>query len=538
MNININIYIISLYISFSIQELLEEGVYNLLFGNYYLQYSKKKVIISDFFKHPSSYFCINKINKEFYYLKIINTNYRLSYSENMELNFIQQKINNYTLTSWQFIKINNNYIIKNKDNCFIKITKFKINCEKVSIEEATQLNLIKLFEEVKENKKDNELIEKEPIDALIKYIDLRDQNVTRIGIHQIEKDFDNEELKYSIRSIFMNIPWIRKIFILMPNEKVRYFKEYDLIKNNIVYVKDSDFLGYDSSNINAFLFRYWNMKKFGISDNFIIFDDDCFIGKKLKKKDFFYVENGEVVPLIITSKFLKIDNDTTQINYNLFKSKAIKSKEEQNDDIFNYSLYITYLLIINTFKRDSLIIPKFTHNAIPVNLKELREVFDIVNNSSFKSSTLYSLFREIGYVQFQEFFLAYTFIKFNRKVRHLSYRYIKINDTVLGNFKYSLFCINKGSFNYSYLTYYKAKIVMEYLFPNPTPYEKIDYSFPNISFNVVYSIEKEMELNNEKINISNVELLLLLLIISLLFLKIYFNNKYVYKAFYNYLEIN
>ena len=100
----INIFIVSFYFSFSIQEIIEEGVYNLLFGNYYLQYNRKKLIISDCFKHPSSYFSINKIyNQEYYNLKIINTNYRLSYSENMELNFIQQKLNNYTLTSWQFI---------------------------------------------------------------------------------------------------------------------------------------------------------------------------------------------------------------------------------------------------------------------------------------------------------------------------------------------------------------------------------------------------------------------------------------------------
>ena len=34
------------------------------------------------------------------------------------------------------------------------------------------------------------------------------------------------------------------------------------------------------------------MKKFGISDNFIIMDDDYFIGNTLKKSDFFYVENN------------------------------------------------------------------------------------------------------------------------------------------------------------------------------------------------------------------------------------------------------
>ena len=123
------------------------------------------------------------------------------------------------------------------------------------------------------------MIEKEPIDVLIKYIDLRDPNLKRNGIHQINKDYDNDELKYSVRSILKYI----KIFILMPNEKVRYFKEYDLIKEKIVYVKDKDILGYDSSNSLAFQFRYWKMENFGISNNFIIMDDDYFIGNYLKK---------------------------------------------------------------------------------------------------------------------------------------------------------------------------------------------------------------------------------------------------------------
>jgi hypothetical protein len=56
-------------------------------------------------------------------------------------------------------------------------------------------------------------LEKEPIDALIKYIDLNDTNLVREGLHQIKKDEDNEELRYSIRSILTNIPWVKKIFI-------------------------------------------------------------------------------------------------------------------------------------------------------------------------------------------------------------------------------------------------------------------------------------------------------------------------------------
>ena len=158
--------------------------------------------------------------------------------------------------------------------------------------------MTKIYEE---NNVNFNLIENEPIDILIKYIDLRDQNLKRKEIHQIEKDYDNEELKYSIRSVLINIPWIRKIFILMPNEKVRYFKDYKLIKNKIIYVKDRDLLGYDSSDSNSIQFNIWKMDKFGISTNFIIMDDDCFIGKKLAKSDFFYVDKEKVVPSIVTS---------------------------------------------------------------------------------------------------------------------------------------------------------------------------------------------------------------------------------------------
>lgn len=56
-------------------------------------------------------------------------------------------------------------------------------------------------------------------------IDLADENLHREGIPVRKKDYDNEELRYSLRSVLKNIPWIRKIFIIMPNEKVRFLKE-------------------------------------------------------------------------------------------------------------------------------------------------------------------------------------------------------------------------------------------------------------------------------------------------------------------------
>ena len=143
---------------------------------------------------------------------------------------IFNKKNYKSLNFWKFIKTNNNkYIIQNKNNCSILIKNDNIICDNSPLNEPTEFILFKIYEEViLDNQIDNELLDKEPIDIIIKYIDLKDPNLHREGIHQIEKDCDNEELRYSIRSILKNIPWIRKIFIVMPNEKVRYFKKYEL----------------------------------------------------------------------------------------------------------------------------------------------------------------------------------------------------------------------------------------------------------------------------------------------------------------------
>ena len=200
----------------------------------------------------------------------------------------------------------------------------------------------------------------------------------------------------------------------MPNDKVRYFKEVKYINEKIVYVKDKDILGYDSSNCNAFIYRFWMMKKFGISDNIIIMDDDCFIGNKLDKKDFFYVKNGKVAPLITTSKFLKIKKEEVVKKMEFYGKKAKLSKEEQNQDIFVYVKFLTYNFIFNIFNKtlnDSLFIPYYTHNAIPINLNDAKEIYDLVYNSKYKYNTLDCGYRIYGYLLYQLFIVVYSFIK-------------------------------------------------------------------------------------------------------------------------------
>ena len=128
----------------------------------------------------------------------------------------------------------------------------------------------------------------------------------------------------------------------------------------------------------------------------------------------------------------------------------------------------------------------------------MKEIYKYVYKSEYKSATLDSLYRAIGYVQFQQFYISYIFIKYNRKIKKISAIYIDIKSVFLASKMYPLFCINRGAGFYSYKDLYKAKLAMEYLFPIPTSYEIKDNSFFNLSYNIDFSLEKGKKVITEK----------------------------------------
>ena len=345
--------IIIYFFSFFSEFLIEHAIYNLVYDEnlfFYYNYDEIKIEINKSFIAKSN--CNFKIqsflddkNLTYYFIEHTNTNFKISCNEKKEINLLLEiEENKKDFFLWNFINVvNNSFILQNKSyKCFIVIRNYSIYCENIPLNMSSQFRLLKIYKEVKENEINIEIIDKEPIDVLIKYIDLKDPFLNRTGIAQIKKDYENEELRYAVRSILKYIPWVRKIFILMPNEKVQFFKDYELIKEKIVYVKDKDLLGYDSSNSYAFQFRYWKMKKFGISDNFIVMDDDYFISSPLKKSDFFYNENGKVIPAIISPNFLSMNEITAVNKMNKYLKSVLKYKREQSGAMFEYSLHLTY----------------------------------------------------------------------------------------------------------------------------------------------------------------------------------------------------
>ena len=215
----------------STKGIIIDAVYNISIDNKnYLNYKNKKLLISSSNKfEDKSNFRINEIfNSSFYYIEHVKENLKLSVNSQTLQLIPKNNIDGNKSAEWTFIELNNDkYIIQNKNKCYITYENKNLRCENVEINRAQKFILIKIYKEVRHTKEDLELIEKEPIDVFIKYIDLSDPFLKREGIPQIKKDENNQELKYCIRSILKNIPWVRKIFILMPKEKVKFLKEYD-----------------------------------------------------------------------------------------------------------------------------------------------------------------------------------------------------------------------------------------------------------------------------------------------------------------------
>jgi hypothetical protein len=248
------------------------------------------------------------------------------------------------------------------------------------------------------------------------------------------------------------------------------------------------------------------MKKFNMSKNFILMDDDYFIGKPLKKSDFFYVQDGEVVPSIVSNDFIELNEKSAKKKHNEFKKK-IKAIP-QSSAHFKYSIYTSYLFTMKLLSyklNKSFIFPIFTHNAIPCNTKDVEEIYYLVYNSKYKFSSLDALYRHTESIQFHTFLLAYTFTKYNKKVNPITYNYIENDKSFFSQYNFSLFCINTGTKQYSSLSFMKSKLVMEMLFPDPTPYEINNNSYiSNLAFNIIYQIELQ-NLKKMKI-IKNIEL--------------------------------
>ena len=414
-----------------------------------------------------------KVRANSYYIKPIRSNKFLFVNNNNII--IKKKQKHEEAMIWNLIQIKENqFLIQNNYNQkYIGISDYFFLSNNI-YNKSFYFEFLKLFEEVK-IKADLEIINKEPIDIVIKYIDVKDKQLNRSGIKHIYKDKDNDELKYSVRSILENIPWVRKIFILMPNLKVRFFKSEEEINGKIVYVKDKDLLGYDTANNVAFSFNLYKMEKFGVSKNFIYMDDDYFYGKPLKKSDFFYYDNinQKVIPYIIASKFQEINKTYVLKKYlEMFKNKDLIHPHSGKG--FTLSILCTEKFFVE-HSNISLIKTEHTHNAIPFNIEELKELFEIVKKYKYINETLKSKERYILRLSHQHSYNLYQLNIKHKKIHHIHYKYIQMENLKKYKLNIPLFVLNTGGNHIPLNRQYSIeKKIMRKVFINPNIYEIYD----------------------------------------------------------------
>ena len=452
---------------------------------------------------------------------------------NNKLKFIYKNNTQYINNSyWNFIKIINNnseyFIQNNKTKNFLELNSYYLetgNCIKdisakknesnyKSISNSFKFKLIKLYEEAETKPENMKYIDNEPVDAVIKYIDISDEKLNREGIPKIDKYLDHGEIRYCVRSIYENIPWVRKIIIVMPNEKVKYFKPIEEIKDRIVYIKDKDLIGFDTANELHYHLNLWNLKKFNVSENIISMDDDYFIGKPLKKSDLFYYdeEQKKVLPNIISSKYKILNKEFIYKEYNkMFSNKySINPQTPKGWQLFSYA---SYKLLLDNFP-EPLIDAGFTHNALAININDAKEIYDLVKDKYKYAKELFdSKERSIYHLQFQTLYNSYALNIKKRKVHIISSKFIELSK--IGektNEYYDLFVINtSGGITYKSKDYKNLLIFLESKFNKPTPYEIIinntmenNYNYSNTpkiknksDFNIEEKIKEYGNKNNK-----------------------------------------
>jgi hypothetical protein len=114
---------------------------------------------------------------------------------------------------------------------------------------------------------------------------------------------NNNELKYSLRSVMKYAPWVNRIYILMNPVKVKpswfndkYSDKITLVDHNDTF-RDKSHL--PTTNSNSIETTVANIAT--LSEHFIYFNDDFYLGNDVSYRDFF---NSDGSKIVINSKML------------------------------------------------------------------------------------------------------------------------------------------------------------------------------------------------------------------------------------------
>lgn len=128
----------------------------------------------------------------------------------------------------------------------------------------------------------------------------------------MDRFYNRDELKYSLRSVDQFAPWVRKIFIVTNCSPPEWI---DLNNERICFVDHEEIFDkgdLPTFNSHAIEARLHHIP--GISTHFVYFNDDMFLGRKTAKEDFF-LSNGVSASILETYGMVNGELDESDPDY-------------------------------------------------------------------------------------------------------------------------------------------------------------------------------------------------------------------------------
>ncbi|MBU1680333.1 MAG: stealth family protein [Bacteroidetes bacterium] len=185
---------------------------------------------------------------------------------------------------------------------------------------------------------------------------------------------DNQELKYSLRSLDQFVPWINNIFIVTDNQ----IPDWINLENPKVRIVDHTEIFLDKSNLSTFSSQVIESQIHHIKDLsefFIYFNDDMFIGNYCTP-EYFYTKEG--LPRIYVSEIIPIPNK---------KSLDITKRAPNKRNTYQHTVVNTRKLIMERFGKA--VYYNIRHTIKPLLksiLFDLERIFEKELNQTIKNS--------------------------------------------------------------------------------------------------------------------------------------------------------
>lgn len=285
--------------------------------------------------------------------------------------------------------------------------------------------------------------------------------------------FDNEELKYSLRSLEKNVPWINHVYIVTDRQipkwlNLNYFKvtvvdHSEIMPNEIIPCFNSSVIEYFIANIP------------NLSEKFLYACDDMFFGKELPPESFFEGDKP-IVRGKLSTKFISIKEANQCLS---------------NDTLYEKSLLNAYKLLVakyNISENDNFYfahhnIDAYTKSLYNNIIKDFEKYLCLTYKNRFRSDNDISRIL-INFGMVYKNMAVLKIVKDPKPWRRFLHNILNVEwesyldddankniEKELLEYEHSFFCINSGG-DCSYERKFKIKQLMEKLFPEPSKFEK------------------------------------------------------------------